>query len=275
VTEDVHPRPATANPPGQPDPPELCAVVLAAGQGLGLRPLTLLRPKPLCPVDNVALIDHGVERARTVTTDVAVNLHHGRAALEEHLAHHDLTGAMSTGGLHVVVEEPEALGTAGALGNLRSWIDGRGVLVLNGDTWCPGSLAPLAARWDRERVAIVVVGDDTLHGVSRIAAAFMPWSEVRMLEAEPSGLWEVSWRRLLADGAIVVFRWDGPCIDCGTAARYLRANLTASGGASVVGHGAVVDGAIERSVVWDGAYVAVGEHLLKAIRADGQTVLVR
>jgi N-acetyl-alpha-D-muramate 1-phosphate uridylyltransferase len=265
----------TANTPAQPDHPDLCAVVLAAGQGLGLRPLTLLRPKPLCPVDNVALIDHGLGRARSVTSDVAVNLHHGRAALEEHLAHHEMMRAESAGKLHVSVEEPEALGTAGALGNLRSWIDGRGVLVLNGDTWCPGSLAPLAARWDRERVGVVVVGDDTLHGGSRIAAAFMPWPEVRMLEAVPSGLWEVSWRRLLADSAMAVFRWDGPCIDCGTPARYLRANLTASGGASVVGHGAVVDGAIERTVVWDGAYVHTGEHLVDAIRADGQTVLVR
>jgi N-acetyl-alpha-D-muramate 1-phosphate uridylyltransferase len=265
----------TADQRTQPGALDLCAVVLTAGEGLGLRPLTLLRPKPLCPVDNVPLIDHGLERARTVTSHVAVNLHHGREALAEHLANHETMRADAEEDLHVAVEEPEALGTAGALGNLRSWIDGRGVVVLNADTWCPGSLAPLAARWDRERVAVVVVGDDGLHPTSRIAAAFMPWSEVRPLEAVPSGLWEVSWRRLLADGTITVFRWDGECIDCGTPARYLRANLAASGGASVVGRGAVVDGDIERTVVWDGAQVYASEYLVDAIRADRQTVLVR
>src|SRR5439155_26439775 len=90
---------------------ELAAVVLAAGAGTRLRPLTWLRPKPLCPVDNVALVDLAMDRVSGVSGPggVAVNVHHGRSAMEAHLADR----------VHLSVEEPEALGTAGALGNLR------------------------------------------------------------------------------------------------------------------------------------------------------------
>lgn len=245
----------------------LCAVVLAAGEGARLRPLSGLRPKPLCPVDNVPLVDHALGRVRTVTTDVAVNLHHGRDEIAAHL---------DGSPVHLSVEETEPLGTSGALGLLRPWIDGRSVVVVNADTWCPGSLEPALAGWDRERVRVLVVDDDVLRPGSRVAGAFMPWSEVDRLEPKPSGLYEASWRRLAAADRIDVVRWDGPCIDCGNPARYLAANLTASGGASVIGPGAVVQGTVEHSVVWDGAEVLPGEHLVDAIRADGRTtVLVR
>jgi MurNAc alpha-1-phosphate uridylyltransferase len=244
----------------------LCAVVLAAGEGARLRPLTLRRPKPLCPVDNVPLVDQALRRAATATSHVAVNLHHGRDALAAHL---DGTS------VHLSVEEPEALGTAGALGQLRPWIDGRGTVVLNADTWSPGSLAPAVAGWDRERVRLLVVGDDRFTPSSRLAGVLMPWSEVALLEPEPTGLYEASWGRLLAEGRIDVVRWDGPWVDCGTPARYLHANLIASGGASVVGPGSKVDGTIERTVLWEDSEVRPGEVLVDAIRAGNLTVLVR
>ncbi len=255
----------------EPLPTDVCAVVLAAGEGRRLRPLTFVRPKPLCPVGGVPLLDLAIERARTAVAEVAVNVHHGREAIETHL-----DGAP----VHVSVEEPDALGTAGALALLRPWIDGRGVLVLNGDTWAPGDLASVTAGWDRERVRLLVVGDDRLRPPDRptsmLAGALVPWSEVAGLDPVPSGLWEVSWRAAHAEGRIDVVRWDGPCIDCGTPARYLAANLAVSGGAPVVGDGAVVAGTVERSVVWAGARVEPGEALVDAIRTDaGITVLVR
>jgi N-acetyl-alpha-D-muramate 1-phosphate uridylyltransferase len=254
-------------------PTDLCAVVLAAGEGRRLRPLTLVRPKPLCPVAGEALLDLALARARTVTGAVAVNVHHGRAAIEEHLA-------ADAAGVHVSVEEPEALGTAGALAHLRSWIDGRDVVVLNGDTWTPGDLGAVTASWDRERVRILSQGTVQLsppdRPVVRLAGAFMPWSEVARLAPVPSGLWEVSWRYRKAEGRLDVVRWDGPSIDCGTPARYLAANLAASGGAPVVAPDARVDGAVERSVVWPGAHVGRHEVLVDAVRTgNGVTVLVR
>ncbi|HET8618718.1 MAG TPA: hypothetical protein VFM27_07150, partial [Acidimicrobiales bacterium] len=111
---------------------------------------------------------------------------------------------------------------------------------------------------------------------SRVAAALMPWPEVERLAPVPSGLWEASWSGAHAEGRVDVVRWDGPCLDCGTPARYLAANLAASGGASVIGEGAAVEGTVERSVVWPGARVRRGEALVDAVRADdSMTVLVR
>jgi N-acetyl-alpha-D-muramate 1-phosphate uridylyltransferase len=246
---------------------DLCAVVLAAGEGARLRPLTWVLPKPLCPVDGVPLIDHALERARSATSAIAVNVHHAREAIETHL----------DGRVHVSIEEPQALGTAGALGRLRRWIDGRPTLVLNGDTWCPGSLAAFVAGADGTRVRLALAGpEERLGHASRIAAALMPWPEVARLAPVPAGLYEASWRALADSGEIDIVRWDGPCLDCGTPARYLAANLAASGGTSVIGAGARVDGEVVRSVVWPGAGVRRGEKLVDAVRAgDGVTVLVR
>jgi CTP:molybdopterin cytidylyltransferase MocA len=253
-------------------PTDVCALVLAAGEGRRLRPLTLVRPKPLCPVGGRALVDLAIERARTATESVAVNAHHGRAAIEAHLS--------ADPGVHVSVEEAEALGTAGAVAHLRPWAAGRGVLVLNGDTWAPGDLRAAAEGWDRERVRILAAGVDrerpALLPTSRIAAAFLPWAEVARLEPVASGLWEVSWRRLGAADRLDVVPWEAPCLDCGTPARYLAANLAASGGRSVVGEGCVVDGTVERTVLWPGTRVRAGESLVDAVRADDAvTVLVR
>ena len=250
----------------------MCALVLAAGEGRRLRPLTWLRPKPLCPVGGRALVDLALDRARTATAAVAVNVHNGRAAIEGHLA--------ADPAVHVSVEDAEALGTAGAVAHLRPWIDGRGVLVLNGDTWAPGDLAAATGGWDRERVRLLVAGDDRLRPpdrpTSRIAAALLPWDEVARLAPVPSGLWEASWQALHAAGRLDVVRWDGPCLDCGTPARYLAANLASSEGAPVVGEGCEVAGTLVRSVLWPGTRVRKGEVLVDAVRAsDAMTVLVR
>jgi hypothetical protein len=93
---------------------------------------------------------------------------------------------------------------------------------------------------------------------------------VARLRAEPSGLYEVLWRDELPDLDLVTLEEAGlppVAFDCGTVADYLAANLHASGGASVVDPEAVVEGTLERCVVWDGAYVGPDEHLVDAVRA--------
>ena len=56
----------------------LAALVLAAGAGTRLRPLTLLRPKPLCPVVDTTLLDLALDRVAPHVPPgaVAVNAHH-------------------------------------------------------------------------------------------------------------------------------------------------------------------------------------------------------
>lgn len=244
----------------------IAGVVLAAGRGTRLRPLTRLRPKALCPVDNVPLVDLALERVQPATTRVAVNLHHGRRALDAHLP----------ADVHRSIEEDRPLGTAGALGHLREWLDGAPALVVNADAWCPGSLRAFVEGWDGERIRLLLHDDDALHPTSQVAGALMPWRDVVDLSATPAGLYEVSWRAAADAGRVEVVRHDGPFVDCGTPEQYLAANLAASGGASVVEEGAVVEGTIERCVVWAGAKVHRNEHLVSAIRARGRvTVLVR
>src|SRR2546426_4251176 len=64
---------------------DLVGVVLAAGAGTRLRPLTDLLPKSLCPVAGVPLLDFALERVVDVTSDVVVNAHHGAAAVAAHV----------------------------------------------------------------------------------------------------------------------------------------------------------------------------------------------
>ena len=64
---------------------DLVAVVLAAGAGTRLRPLTDERPKAMCPVGNVALVDHALARVSAVTTVVAVNAHRSQPGLVTHV----------------------------------------------------------------------------------------------------------------------------------------------------------------------------------------------
>ncbi len=230
-----------------------------------MRPLTIDRPKVLCPVDGIPLIDHAMERLRSVTTSLAVNAHSSQPMLLDHL----------DGDAHVSVESGERLGTAGALGALRGWIDGRATLVVNGDTWCPGGLDTLTDGWDGETIRILVGGDGVFGPRASIAGALMPWDDVSLLDAEPSGLWEVCWRAAHEAGRVEGIAHAGPFIDCADPADYLAANIAAAGGSSV-GPDAVVDGVAESCVIWDGAVVRADEHLVRAIRTDtGRTVLIR
>jgi len=260
-------------------------VILAAGAGNRLRPITLRRPKPLCPVGNVPLLDQAVERARPVADRLAVNVHHGRDQLERHLA--------SMPEVHVSVEPDRALGTAGALGHLRGWLAGRDVMAVNADTWCDADLTPFAQGWDRTRPRVVVAGEAAFGPRARVVATFLPWKHVAGLDDTPAELYETVWRPAAAAGQLDVVGYDGAFFDCGTPASYLAANLGAVARAgssiigphthlagavvdSVVGEGCTVDGHVRSSVVWEGGEVAAIERLDRAIRVSAtMTVLVR
>ena len=266
----------------------LAAVVLAAGAGTRLAPLTYLRPKALCPVGNVALVDLAIDRVRPVVgpNATAVNVHHGRARLEAHL---------DRAGVRISIEEGQALGTAGAIGHLRGWLDGRPALIVNADAWCQADLAGFVDRWDGRQVRILVAGHEPFGPRSRVVASLLPAIVAARLDAVPSGLWEVCWRDQLVAGALEAVGYDGPFVDCGTPAQYLDANLQAAalaGGSivaakaqvgdqapldrAIVGAGALVEGAVTASVVWSGATVRADENLDHAIRTNERvTVLVR
>jgi NDP-sugar pyrophosphorylase family protein len=281
----------------------LCAVVLAAGEGLRLRPLTERRPKALCPVGNVALLDLALNRVRAVgmagPATVAVNASYLAQQVVAHV------GARA----HMSVEPDLPLGTSGALGKLRDWIAGRGVLVANADAYLAkattaelaqattaelstatksssGDIAALLDGWDGKAVRLLGVparnGQLREFGDFRFAGfSLLPWDYVRTLPAEPTDLVRTVWRPAEAAGALDVVPYGGTYLDTGTPADYLKANLHAAGGGSliapdavvtgryeraVVGAGAVIHGELTRAVVWPGVYVGADEHLIDTIR---------
>lgn len=246
----------------------MAGMALAAGAGNRLRPLTLLLPKPLCPVGGVPLLDHTLAAMAPVVGAMAVNAHHLADLVADHVAR-------AWPDAHLSVEEPDALGTAGAVGQLRGWLDGRAVLVANADTWHQADLADLIDGWDGERVRVLQHGREGFGPRSRIVASLLPSSDAVALTARPSGLYEVCWAPAHAAGRLEVLTYDGPFADCATPADYLRANLLASGGGSVVPDTAQVLGRVERTVLWPDTVVWPAEHLVNAIRTPTSTILIR
>jgi N-acetyl-alpha-D-muramate 1-phosphate uridylyltransferase len=247
---------------------ELCAVVLAAGLGTRLRPLTLLRPKSLCPVGNVPLLDLARESVRPFADDVAVNVHHLADQVRAHLAGTPVVVSDESGGL---------LESAGAIGHLRGWIAGRPVLVRNADAYLTSGLADLVRGWDGMRPRILAVPrthDSDFGRWQYVGACLLPAADAARMPDAPASLNDLVWRPAWERGELEIVEATGRFVDCGTPHDYLQANLIASGGQSVVGDGAVVLGRIERVVVWPGSTVGPDESLVDCIRA-GADVTVR
>ena len=91
------------------------AVVLSAGEGLRLRPLTTSRPKVMVPLNGRPLLEHHVEHLkRHGIEEIYINLHHAPQCIQDHF------GDGSRFGVRIVYSyEPELRGTAGALNGFR------------------------------------------------------------------------------------------------------------------------------------------------------------
>lgn len=129
-----------------------CAMVMAAGLGKRMRPLTATRPKPLVEVAGKALLDHVLDRLRASGVErVVVNVHYLADSLEAHLKARckDLDVAISD-------ERGELLETGGGLVRARPLIDCDPFLAVNSDNfWVDGpsdTLKLLASHWDSERM---------------------------------------------------------------------------------------------------------------------------
>lgn len=116
------------------------AIVLAAGRGERMRPLTDTTPKPLLKVGGHSLIEYHLRAlARAGIHDVVVNL----AWLGEQLR--AALGDGSRHGVRIIYsdEGPEALETGGGIFNALRWLEPGPFLVVNGDIWCDYPLARL------------------------------------------------------------------------------------------------------------------------------------
>jgi MurNAc alpha-1-phosphate uridylyltransferase len=241
---------------------DVVGVVLAAGRGSRMTPITDRVAKPLLTVNNERLLDLALRRVSSVVGDVAVNAHH----LADQIAEAALA---FSGSVHLSFERERLLGTAGALRQLRYWIDERPVLVANSDVWLSDPIDALLDGWDGKRPRLLVqdMGRPADFGRLRyLGVSTLPAGTAAALEYSPEGLYASVWRGAFDAGQLEFVTVTGQAFDCGTPAEFLTANLAASGGASVVAPDAKVHGAIDRCVVLTGATVARDEHLMWAIR---------
>nr|WP_243846936.1 nucleotidyltransferase family protein [Sphingomonas japonica] len=127
-------------------------MVMAAGLGKRMRPLTATRPKPLVEVAGKPLIDHVFDRLRSAGVPRAVvNVHYMADALEAHLRSrvHDIA-------IDVSDERTQLMETGGGLMQARALLGDAPFLCVNSDNlWIDGpidAIRALAQHWDDARM---------------------------------------------------------------------------------------------------------------------------
>lgn len=122
-----------------PQPSVSRAMVLAAGLGTRMQPLTDDRPKALVEVMGRALIDHGLDRlAESGVESAVVNVHHFADTLEAHLSRR------RTPRIVVSDERGQLLGTGGGIAKALPQLGPSPFLLINSDSlWIDGSTANL------------------------------------------------------------------------------------------------------------------------------------
>lgn len=128
------------------------AMIMAAGLGKRMRPLTATKPKPLIEVAGRALLDHVLERLSAAgVKKVVVNVHYLADAVEAHLA-------TRAHGLEIVISDERKLlmETGGGLVKAEPLIDSDPFLAINSDNlWIDGpadTLKLLASHWDDSKM---------------------------------------------------------------------------------------------------------------------------
>lgn len=132
------------------------AMVLAAGLGKRMRPITNTIPKPLIPVAGKPLIDWGLDALAEAGVPLAVvNVHYLAGQMEVHLA----------GRTHPQIlisdEREELLDSAGGVVKALPLLGSEPFFILNADTfWTDGAtsnLRRLASHWDESRMDILLM----------------------------------------------------------------------------------------------------------------------
>jgi mannose-1-phosphate guanylyltransferase len=240
-------------------------MLLCAGLGTRLRPLTERVPKPAVPVCGVPLVRWNLALlAGAGVSRVVVNVHHLPDAMAA--AASDAAGAL---GLELAVSrEPVIAGTGGALREARRHLAGAGaILLVNGDVLfdvdlraalaahrASGALATMLLLPMPEGARYAAVEIDGSRAVRRIAGSFGPGGEglspwhfsgvhvlsPALLDRVPAAPFECDVNRhvyppLMASGAVRGLPVSGYWNDLGTPARYVKANADVLSGAVPAG----------------------------------------
>lgn len=152
------------------------AMILAAGKGMRLRPLTERVPKPLLEVAGKPMIEHVLDLvARSGIREVVINLHHLGEQIRQHLGNGRALGLT----IHYSVERT-LLDTGGALAHARPFLDGQPFVVINADVYFEGTLRPLIdEHGERGGIVTMLVRSDrdaTRRDDVRVDAHSRVWS---------------------------------------------------------------------------------------------------
>lgn len=134
------------------------AMILAAGRGERMRPLTDHIPKPLLPVLHRPLIEYHIERlAQAGYRELIINTHHLGEQIRAHLGNGDRFNVS----IHYSDEQPEALETGGGIFQALPLLGSDIFLVINADIWCNHSLSP--PEMTKNQLAHLVLVDNPEH----------------------------------------------------------------------------------------------------------------
>jgi mannose-1-phosphate guanylyltransferase len=263
------------------------AVLLVGGMGTRLRPLTYRIPKPLVPVVGKPLIMHVIDSIPTEVDEVIIPISYKKEMMEDYLRKNRPKRKVT------LVDEPEPLGTGGAVGNIRDCIDGQ-FLVINGDSISSLDIARFI-KFHRSKkafasISLWPVDDPTPYGVVDLDKD----DRIRRFQEKPkkedafsnlinAGAYALEYEVLdhigkgfvsmerdvfpkILDRGMFGMRFDGYWIDCGRREDLLRAFWTLMGNdAKKLDKGSVWEGAIVSPpcIVRTGAVVAgatIGPH---------------
>jgi MurNAc alpha-1-phosphate uridylyltransferase len=217
------------------------AMVMAAGFGQRMRPLTLTRPKPLVEVGGKALIDHAMDRLRAVSVrNAVVNVHYLPEQIER------WAKGVVTPQLAISDERSEILDTGGGIAKALPLLGGKPFFVLNSDSfWIDrGTPALLRLRqaWDDRNMDCLLLlcpltrtvgydgkGDFVRHADGRLERASrapgVPLAYIggylvhpRLFRESPQGRFSMNllWDRAIAEGRLHGVVHDGLWLHVGT-----------------------------------------------------------
>jgi MurNAc alpha-1-phosphate uridylyltransferase len=209
-------------------------MILAAGLGTRMRPVTNDRPKPLVHVRGKALIDHAIDRlVQAGVTMIVVNVHYRAEMLKEHLARR--------GDVEIIIsdESDGLLDSGGGILKAMPLFEGEAFFTHNSDSiWVEGTgqaLEKMKARWDDTLMdALMMVaptvtsvcyegrGDFTMDADGHLArvteqrVAPFVWSGVqivhpRLFDDAPGRKFSINplWDRAIDKGRLFGLRLDG------------------------------------------------------------------
>lgn len=133
------------------------AMIMAAGKGTRMMPLTADRPKPLVQVGGVALLDHVLDHLRDAGVgNIVINAHYRADMVEQHMAQHARD-------FHVAIsDERDVLrDTGGGLVHALPLIHEDPFLCVNADNWWTNdgqnAFARLMEHWDDSRMDVLML----------------------------------------------------------------------------------------------------------------------